>query len=230
MRSGHLARKGPDSTLPPVDGTDEDTTQSGDDYFAQHGFRRSTRPFDPEQTRRRLSDILEQARICARIVSDGRRAFDADTFAALKTRMAAQRSIEIIAEAASKLHSDYKKGFPGVQWHSLYQMRTLAVHQDDRVRDDVIWATLSTNVPEMVSRLGLPAWPTAASHCPMTSRPQARLGRIRCSRGVVRGVRVRQPGSQRGASRNCRGPACAGGTGPAKPRRGTAPSGRAAGQ
>lgn len=63
--------------------------------------------------------------MCAQILADGREAFEADSFEALKTRMAAQRSIEIIAEATAKLHSDYKEIFPEVGWRHLYRMRTL---------------------------------------------------------------------------------------------------------
>jgi uncharacterized protein with HEPN domain len=157
---GRLGRVAPtefEVVLHPDDGTDEDTTPDGDAYFAQYGFRRSTRPFQPEQTRRRLADIIEQAGICGRIVADGREAFDADTFEALKTRMAAARSIEIIAEATAKLHPDYKEGFPNVEWRNLYRLRNLAVHHYDKVRDDLIWAALSHNVPETVATLGLPS-------------------------------------------------------------------------
>lgn len=89
-------------------------------------------------------------------MSDGQEAFDADTFGALKTRMAAQRSIEILAEATAKLHSDYRERFRDVQWRNLYRMRTLAVHHSDKVRDDVIWSAISTYVPAMVALLGLP--------------------------------------------------------------------------
>lgn len=149
------------STRPASEGAgDDDTSPEGDAYFTEHGFRRSRRPFDAAQTRRRLGDIVEQASICTRIVTDGREAFVAETFEALKTRMAAARSIEILAEATAKLHSDYKEHFPAVHWRNLYRMRTLTVHHYDKVRDELIWAAMSTNIPEMVAALGLPGSPS----------------------------------------------------------------------
>ena len=138
---------------------------AGDEYFAHHGFSRSTRPFNAEQTRRRLGDAIEQGRICARIVSDGHEAFNADTFESLKTRMAAARSIESLAEATAKLHSDYKERFPRVDWRSLYRMRTLTAHHYDKVRDEIIWAAISQNVPQMMSTLDLPS--SRQEHIPL---------------------------------------------------------------
>ena len=148
----------------------DDATVDGDAYFAQYGFRRTTRPFDAKQTRRRLADVTRQAAICARIVADGRERFDAESFEGLKTRMAATRSIEIIAEATTKLHSDYKEHFPQAQWRTLYRMRTLAVHHYDKVRDDLIWAAISTNMPAMVDELGLPASPDEVIELPTELR------------------------------------------------------------
>lgn len=134
-------------------------SESADEYFARNGFARSARPFDREQTLRRLEDIAAQGRICAQIVADGADAFWAPTFDALKTRMAATRSIEIVAEATAKLHSDFKEKFPGVGWRNLYRMRTLAAHHYDKVRDEIIWAAISQSVPQLVSALGLPESP-----------------------------------------------------------------------
>lgn len=115
------------------------------------------RPYDPEQTRRRLGDLTKFAAQSAEIVSSGRAAFHAD--GAWMTRAAATYLIIEVATVCEKLHSRVRDHFPEVPWRRIAGMRNIAAHRYDDVNDEVVWDVLAVFVPQLVRDLGLPSRP-----------------------------------------------------------------------
>ena len=115
------------------------------------------RPYDPEQTRRRLGDLTKFAAQSAEIVSDGRAAFHTEQ--AWMTRAAATYLIIEIATVCEKLHSRVRDHFPDVPWRRIAGMRNIAAHAYDEVNDEVVWDVLAVFVPRLARDLGLPLKP-----------------------------------------------------------------------
>lgn len=108
------------------------------------------RPYDPEQTRRRLGDLTKFAAQAAEIVSNGRAAFHAD--GAWMTRAAATYLIIEVATVCEKLHSRVRDHFPEVPWRRIAGMRNIAAH----AYDEVVWDVLAVFMPQLARDLGLP--------------------------------------------------------------------------
>jgi uncharacterized protein with HEPN domain len=117
----------------------------------------ATRPYDPEQTRRRLGDLAVFASQAAEIVAAGPNAFH-DT-RGWQTRAAATYLIIEIATVGEKLHSKVRDHFDQVPWRRIARMRNIAAHRYDGVNDEIVWDVLAVFVPQLVRDLGLPAKP-----------------------------------------------------------------------
>lgn len=115
------------------------------------------RPYDPEQTRRRLGDLTTFAARSAEIVGNGRAAFHAEQ--GWLTRAAATYLIIEVATVCEKLHGRVRDHFPEVPWRRIAGMRNIAAHADDEVNDEAVWDVLAVFVPQLARDLGLPANP-----------------------------------------------------------------------
>jgi uncharacterized protein with HEPN domain len=124
---------------------------------AVDGADQTRRPYDPEQTRRRLGDLTKFAAQSAEIVRNGRAAFHTEQ--AWMTRAAATYLIIEIATVCEKLHSRVRDHFPEVPWRRIAGMRNIAAHAYDEVNDEVVWDVLAVFVPQLVRDLGLPSKP-----------------------------------------------------------------------
>lgn len=123
----------------------------------QPGEPEGTRPYDSEQTRRRLSDLAVFASQAAEIVAAGPNAFhDAHGW---QTRAAATYLIIEIATVGEKLHSRVRDHFDQVPWRRIARMRNIAAHRHDDVNDEIVWDVLAVFVPQLVRDLGLPTKP-----------------------------------------------------------------------
>lgn len=121
------------------------------------GTDRARRPYDPEQTRRRLGDLTRFAAQSAEIVADGHAAFHAER--AWMTRAAATYLIIEVATVCEKLHGRVRDHFSEVPWRRIAGMRNIAAHANDEVNDEVVWDVLAVFVPQLARDLGLPPQP-----------------------------------------------------------------------
>ena len=105
----------------------------------------------------RLSDDLEhirQAATEARAFVDGmsKDAFLADR----RTQKAVVMSLIIVGEAATKVmerHADFVDAHPGVPWRSMRAMRNRITHGYFDINLDVVWDTVQTALPALLSQL-----------------------------------------------------------------------------
>lgn len=98
--------------------------------------------------RHRLLDMREAVDDRSAIVERGRSAWDDDKFA----KLAAQKLLEILGEAAKQVSDDVRARFPEVPW--LARVRDVYTHAYHRVDFDLMWEQLATQLPSLRESLG----------------------------------------------------------------------------
>lgn len=94
-----------------------------------------------------MNDILVAARDARQFIVG----IDRDTFQAdRKTQFAVVRALEIVGEAAKRISQDVREQFPHVPWRSMTGIRDRLVHDYEHVDIDVVWQTVTEDVPELI--------------------------------------------------------------------------------
>lgn len=124
-----------------------------DAYFAEHGWPKSPHKFNPNILRQHLTEISETAALCAYITATGEARFMEEDKEGALLRAAAQRCIQVIAEATRKIHSDFKEQHPEIPWRDIYAMRNRITHEYGDLNDSYIWAAVSVDVPRLLHLL-----------------------------------------------------------------------------
>ncbi|PIU10118.1 hypothetical protein COT30_00890 [Candidatus Micrarchaeota archaeon CG08_land_8_20_14_0_20_49_17] len=65
------------------------------------------------------------------------------------------RQIQIIGEASKKLSSELKQKYPQIPWKDIVGMRDKIVHDYLGVDPEVVWKTISGNIPEFKKEVSL---------------------------------------------------------------------------
>ncbi len=65
------------------------------------------------------------------------------------------RAIEVIGEAASKVADATKATSPGIPWISIIGMRNRLIHGYFDIDSDVVWKTVTEEIPELHRSLKL---------------------------------------------------------------------------
>ncbi|MGA2642452.1 MAG: DUF86 domain-containing protein [Spirochaetia bacterium] len=65
------------------------------------------------------------------------------------------RAIEVIGEAASKVTDETKATSPGIPWISIIGMRNRLIHGYFDIDSDVVWKTVTEEIPELHRSLKL---------------------------------------------------------------------------
>jgi uncharacterized protein with HEPN domain len=63
------------------------------------------------------------------------------------------KEIEIVREAAANLSPECRDGAPGIPWAKVTGMRNRLTHGYFNWDLDVIWSTLTTNLPDLIAEL-----------------------------------------------------------------------------
>ena len=94
----------------------------------------------------RLRDILEAVDHVAEMLSGMDEAgFEADR----RTRLAVERSIEIISEASRHIGAEQKESYPDVPWRDIAGIGNVMRHGYDHVLPSVVWHTATESPPEL---------------------------------------------------------------------------------
>ena len=94
----------------------------------------------------RVADILDAASEIAEIIELGRAAWDKDRI----RRLATERLLEIIGEAANSLSEDFRTQHPGIPWRDIIGLRVVLAHHYHRVDPNQVWVIAATEVPRLV--------------------------------------------------------------------------------
>jgi len=59
------------------------------------------------------------------------------------------RSLEIIGEAANKIHPDLKQKYNQSAWREMSDLRNRIIHHYFGIDYDIVWNTISNDIPEL---------------------------------------------------------------------------------
>ncbi len=68
-------------------------------------------------------------------------------------RLATERRIEIIGEAARRVSSEFKEAHPEIPWRRIVDQRNVLVHAYDEIADDRIWLLTVSEIPLLIQQL-----------------------------------------------------------------------------
>lgn len=97
----------------------------------------------------RLLDMQEAVNDLQQIVARGKESFDSDKF----VRLAAQKLLEIVGEAAKQVTDEARQSRPEIPWSDLARLRDVYTHSYHRVDYDLMWEQLLTQLPELSAAL-----------------------------------------------------------------------------
>ena len=97
-----------------------------------------------------LLDMLQHAAGVVRAVE--RHAFD-DYAADEDLRLAVERRIEIIGEAARRISETFQKAHPEVPWRKIVAQRNILAHEYGEIEDEILWDVATVSVPELLRLL-----------------------------------------------------------------------------
>lgn len=97
----------------------------------------------------RVADILDAATEIGEIIELGRDAWDKDRL----RRLAVERLLEIIGEAATSLSEDFRTQRPGIPWRDIIGLRVVLAHHYHRIDPGQVWVIAATEVPRLIQDL-----------------------------------------------------------------------------
>jgi uncharacterized protein with HEPN domain len=68
-------------------------------------------------------------------------------------RLATERRIEIIGEAANRVSGEFKTAHPEIPWRSIIAQRNVLAHDYADIDDRLIWAVVTKRIPELIAKL-----------------------------------------------------------------------------
>jgi uncharacterized protein with HEPN domain len=71
----------------------------------------------------------------------------------VRTRLAIERCMEIIGEAARRVSECTQSDNPEVSWRPIIAQRHILAHEYGEIRHDLIWNVLKVHVPVLISQL-----------------------------------------------------------------------------
>lgn len=70
-------------------------------------------------------------------------------------RFAVIKNLEIIGEAAYLLTKDFRESHPDIEWNAVIGMRHVLVHGYYQIRDEIVWATIQTELQPLKDKVEL---------------------------------------------------------------------------
>jgi len=105
----------------------------------------------PPSVEDRLRDILEAiAEIDALLKGVVLEQFDADKM----RRMATERYLEIVCEAARNIPDEVKQSAPGIDWRRMNDFANLLRHAYHAIRVDIVWDIVENHLPPLKAFVG----------------------------------------------------------------------------
>ena len=98
----------------------------------------------------RISDILDAVRDSLEITQG----LDFETFCQdKKTLKAVLYNLAVIGEAARKVPTEITSRYPSIPWREMGDMRNVVIHEYFGVDSKILWETIKTELPLILTRL-----------------------------------------------------------------------------
>jgi len=98
----------------------------------------------------RLLHMRDYAKQAVEMIRDrAREDVDADDM----LRLALTHLVELVGEAASQIPPDIREQYPQIPWPKVIGMRHRLVHGYDKVDYDILWETITSNLPPLIETL-----------------------------------------------------------------------------
>lgn len=97
-----------------------------------------------------LLDFLDFADLGADLVSRGKEAYDRD----VHLRLSGEAIVHKLGEAVARLPDELIDAHPEVPFRRVRRMRNLVAHAYDRADPEILWTTMSTQLPDMARQVG----------------------------------------------------------------------------
>jgi len=68
-------------------------------------------------------------------------------------RLATERRIEIIGEAARRISTEFKEAHPEIPWRLIVDQRNVLIHAYDEIEDERIWGLAEQDIPRLMEQL-----------------------------------------------------------------------------
>lgn len=68
-------------------------------------------------------------------------------------RMAVERRVEIIGEAARRISSVFREAHPEIPWRKIISQRNILAHEYGEIEDEILWRVATVSIPELIARL-----------------------------------------------------------------------------
>lgn len=96
-----------------------------------------------------MLDFLDFAWLAADLVSRGKETYDGD----VQLRLAGEAIVHKLGESVARLPASMVEAHPEFPFRTMKAMRNLIAHEYDRADAEIIWVTLSTDLPVVVVRV-----------------------------------------------------------------------------
>ncbi len=70
-----------------------------------------------------------------------------------KLKLAVERSIEIIGEAASRVSKAFRESHPEIYWRGIIGQRNVLIHEYGEIKHERIWAVATQRIPDLIKQL-----------------------------------------------------------------------------
>jgi len=97
-----------------------------------------------------LLDMLQHARGVVRAVEG--RTFD-EYAADEDLRLAVERRVEIIGEAARRVSEVFREAHPEIPWRKIVAQRNVLVHEYGEIEDEIMWDVATVSIPELLRQI-----------------------------------------------------------------------------
>jgi len=68
-------------------------------------------------------------------------------------RLAVERRIEIIGEAARRVSRAFQDAHSEIRWGRIIAQRNVLIHEYGEIEDEIVWAVASVSIPELIRLL-----------------------------------------------------------------------------
>jgi uncharacterized protein with HEPN domain len=68
-------------------------------------------------------------------------------------RLATERRIEIIGEAARRISAEFKAAHPQIPWRLIVDQRNVLIHAYDEIEEERLWKLVELDLPRLIEQL-----------------------------------------------------------------------------